>query len=542
MITSDIEDLISCYRKQQFPDESVESISFKRSQLLSWYRENRRLLPWRGDNTSITPSPYGTWISEIMLQQTRVETVIDYWKRWMETFPTLESLSQATPDDVNRLWAGLGYYRRAQQLLKGAQFVMKEFNGIIPSNVDELLKIPGIGPYTAGAIASIAFGKAVPLVDGNVIRVFARLYGITAEIGASGNVMEKHCWSIAGKLVDPVDPGAFNQSLMELGATVCKPTSPSCSTCPVRSVCVAKALVDYRLGDTNRSTVVDDLPTEVTVFPRKVAKKKPVEVLLSVCVLVARTVKNGEEQVKYLFSRRPEKGLLANQWEFPCVTLEERVNEDEEDVDETDEAMPTKTTNIPTFSESELWSPLQKHLQSKFRFHLINSHDQADHDVALRKLHTVSSSVSYSRLQTEPIVHIFSHQRHTMYISVKHVDVDDGSESILDDVTTSGGRWMSAVEITSEGITTGCKKILQEVIKCTTTKTMSSVTTEGKTVTKKRKPTVKEESALVVVDLTDIKEEEEEKELPKKQYANAFEKMLSAQNSSGSSKKAKQIK
>lgn len=335
MSLADIEDLVDCFRKQSVPDNAVESIVFKRSQLLSWYRENRRHLPWRGDNTHIAPSPYGTWISEIMLQQTRVETVIDYWKRWMEAFPSLESLSEATPDDVNKLWAGLGYYRRAQQLLKGAQFVMKEFNGVIPSNVDELLKIPGIGPYTAGAIASIAFGKAVPLVDGNVIRVFSRLYGISAEIGGAGGVMDKTCWSLAGTLVDPVDPGAFNQALMELGATVCKPTSPLCETCPVRGVCVAKALVEHKQSHISDESLAD-LPNEVTIFPRKVAKKKPLEVILSVGVLIASG--DDDKEVKYLFSRRPAKGLLANQWEFPSVVLSSVVPEvDEDEADESED-------------------------------------------------------------------------------------------------------------------------------------------------------------------------------------------------------------
>jgi A/G-specific adenine glycosylase len=169
--------------------ESSELVFFRKD-LLDWYKLNRRLLPWRGDpmpkNLLNTPSssidPYGVWISEVMCQQTRVETVIDYWLKWMQRFPTIEVLSQASEEEVNQYWAGLGYYRRAQQLLLGAKKVINEFNGQLPQTTTQLLTIPGIGPYTAGAVASIAFGVVAPLVDGNVIRVFSRLFAIDVEV------------------------------------------------------------------------------------------------------------------------------------------------------------------------------------------------------------------------------------------------------------------------------------------------------------------------------------------------------------------------
>ena len=185
-----------------------------RHQLLDWYHHNRRKLPWRGDpleDGTIPPpsSAYGTWVSEIMLQQTRVETVIPYWTRWMQKFSTIQILSEASEDDVNAMWAGLGYYRRARSLLTGAKKIVADFNGIMPSNIEQLKEIPGIGPYTAGAISSIAFNNVQPLVDGNVIRVLSRLFALKESVGSS--VMDKLCWSIAGRLVHPDQPGDFNQ-------------------------------------------------------------------------------------------------------------------------------------------------------------------------------------------------------------------------------------------------------------------------------------------------------------------------------------------
>ena len=219
---ADIEDIASNYanNRQDFTEEK-DAILYKRYSLLKWYREHRRKLPWRGDDVSFKTSSYGTWVSEIMLQQTRVETVVDYWKRWMTVYPTIQALAAATPDEVNKLWAGLGYYRRAQSLLKGAKALVEDGKGELPQEKAKLLQISGIGPYTAGAILSIAFNQVEPLVDGNVIRVLSRLYSIgdLQLTGVSNGAMEKLCWSIAGDLVDLESPGDFNQGLMELGAT-----------------------------------------------------------------------------------------------------------------------------------------------------------------------------------------------------------------------------------------------------------------------------------------------------------------------------------
>ena len=182
---------------------------------------------------------YATWVSEIMLQQTRVETVIRYFLTWMERFPTIEALASASAEEVNSVWAGLGYYRRARMLHEGAQHVVRELGGRLPRTVPELLKIKGVGPYTAGAIASIAFAQAAPVVDGNVIRVFSRLHAIDGDPAT----LLKPSWKLAEHLLDRSRPGDYNQGLMELGATVCTPKSPKCGECPLQNQCRARAQV-----------------------------------------------------------------------------------------------------------------------------------------------------------------------------------------------------------------------------------------------------------------------------------------------------------
>lgn len=205
-----------------------------RRALLAWFESNRRKLPWRESG-----APYAVWVSEIMCQQTRVDVVRDYFVRWMKAFPDLQSLAKAEEADVLRIWQGLGYYSRARRLQQGAVYVVQELDGQMPETSEELQKIPGIGPYSAGAIASIAFGQAVPAVDGNVIRVLTRLFALPGDPNQSA--LKKELWSLAGQLVDPGRPGAFNQAVMELGALVCTPRKPSCIACPWRKQCEAYA-------------------------------------------------------------------------------------------------------------------------------------------------------------------------------------------------------------------------------------------------------------------------------------------------------------
>ncbi|MBR6955201.1 MAG: A/G-specific adenine glycosylase [Clostridia bacterium] len=205
--------------------------------LLAWYDVHKRSMPWRD-----VGNPYATWVSEIMLQQTRVETVMDYFPRFMEAFPTLADLAQAPEDRVLKLWEGLGYYSRARNLHQGAKQVMAEYGGVLPRDPQALGRIRGIGEYTAGAIASIAYGVPAAAVDGNVIRVISRLRGIR-ENAATPSVKRRITGEVLS-LQPPERPGDFNQALMDLGATVCTPGTPSCEDCPLQGLCDAFAAGD----------------------------------------------------------------------------------------------------------------------------------------------------------------------------------------------------------------------------------------------------------------------------------------------------------
>lgn len=254
-----------------------------RSRLLDWYERNRRDLPWRQ-----TSNPYCIWVSEVMLQQTRVAVVIERYKAFLTRFPTLVSLALATEEDVLALWSGLGYYNRARRLHKAAQFVAAELGGNLPHTAEGLRKLPGIGSYTAAAIASIAHGECSAVVDGNVDRVLCRLSGWEAGSRATGAALRRRVEDLAAELVDPVRPGDFNQALMELGATVCLPRNPLCAECPIRERCktkgehqtvprppmisreVAHALsvrIGRKPGHANREVLLEQRPESLTVMP-----------------------------------------------------------------------------------------------------------------------------------------------------------------------------------------------------------------------------------------------------------------------------------
>lgn len=257
------------------------------ARLVAWYRRHRRDLPWRR-----TGDPYAVWISEVMLQQTRIAAVLPYYRRWMERFPSAAALAAAPLDDVLAAWSGLGYYGRARNLHAGAREVVERWGGRLPGSAAELRELPGIGRYTAGAIASIAFGRREPLVDGNVARVLARLHAIEDDVKSAAAA--RRLWQIAGEMVPDDAPGDFNQALMELGQEVCTPVGPRCDACPVMDACAARA-----------AGRVHELPV--------VGKRTP-DAARPLLALQAAWV---ERRGRVLLARRRPEGLFGGLWELP---------------------------------------------------------------------------------------------------------------------------------------------------------------------------------------------------------------------------------
>nr|XP_011762280.1 adenine DNA glycosylase isoform X3 [Macaca nemestrina] len=321
----------------------AEVTAFRRS-LLSWYDQEKRDLPWRRraeDEVDPDRWAYAVWVSEVMLQQTQVATVINYYTGWMQKWPTLQDLASASLEEVNQLWAGLGYYSRGRRLQEGARKVVEELGGHMPRTAETLQQLlPGVGRYTAGAIASIAFGQATGVVDGNVARVLCRVRAIGAD--PSSTLVSQRLWGLAQQLVDPARPGDFNQAAMELGATVCTPQRPLCSQCPVQSLCRARQRVEREQLLASRSLSGNpdveecalntgqcqlclpasepwDQTLGVVNFPRKASRKPPREESSATCVLEQPGALGGAQ---ILLVQRPNSGLLAGLWEFPSVTWE----------------------------------------------------------------------------------------------------------------------------------------------------------------------------------------------------------------------------
>jgi A/G-specific adenine glycosylase len=269
------------------------------SALLNWFAQTARDLPWRR-----TQDPYAIWVSEIMLQQTQVKTVIPYWERWMKALPTIQSLAEASPERIHKLWEGLGYYTRVRNMQQAAQEIRSKHAGTFPSDFDSILALKGIGRYTAGAIASIAFNQPKPLLDGNVIRVLTRLFAISEN--PRDKVTNEKLWSLAEALVisaskldgssHPSACSHLNQSLMELGALVCTPRQPQCLLCPVRPHC-----------DAFRTSKVESLPN---LGERTTATQRKFFAFII------------EHQSRFLVTQRPAGVVNAHLWEFPNLEVD----------------------------------------------------------------------------------------------------------------------------------------------------------------------------------------------------------------------------
>jgi A/G-specific adenine glycosylase len=254
------------------------------SKLLAWYQANKRTPPWRDH-----PDPYAVWVSEIMLQQTRVETVIPYFEKWMRQFPDINTLANASEQDVLSAWEGLGYYSRARNLHKAAKIVAEQYNGELPRDLDALRKLPGIGRYTLGAIASMAFGMDVSALDGNIKRVYARIFDVIEPVDSV--VGEKLLWQLADKNLPKGHAGDYNQALMDLGSMICVPKNPRCLICPVMRLCKAR-----QNGTQNERPIL-------------IPKKDVPHYIHAAGVIIQRG--------RVLLAQRPSQGLLGGMWEFP---------------------------------------------------------------------------------------------------------------------------------------------------------------------------------------------------------------------------------
>ena len=325
--------------------EEDKILSF-RQKLLAWYDENKRDLPWRRSK-----NPYHIWVSEIMLQQTRVDTVIPYYERFLDWFPTVESLANAPEERLLKAWEGLGYYSRVRNMQTAAQQIMSEFEGKFPSTYEGISSLKGIGPYTAGAISSIAFNLPQPAVDGNVMRVLARLFEVNHDIGNPSN--RKIFQAMMEVLIDPDRPGDFNQALMDLGSDIEAPVNPRPEQSPVKEFSAA-----YQHGT-------------MDCYPIKAPKKKPIPIYLKALV-----VQNSQGQ--FLLEKNESENLLAGFWHFPLIEVDD---------------FSDQTQDLDLFSQvAELILQLGPSPQESF---------EQDYDL----------EVDWQDLRFEEVKHIFSHRK-----------------------------------------------------------------------------------------------------------------------------------
>lgn len=415
LVVPDLEDCIF---------DSEKELPRLQKALLEWYDANHRVLPWRrnihsklGEDTvegyrkqGLVSAPldlpdddfiYYVWVCEIMSQQTQVSRVCEYFTKWIKKWPTVGDLAVATQDEVNEMWAGLGYYRRARYLLEGAKYVMSDLNGKFPRNAKDLQKIPGIGAYTSCAIASTACGEEVAVVDGNVVRVLSRLRKISGDPKNAG--MVKLFADLAQKTLDHERPGDFNQSLMELGATVCIPNGkPACKACPVSEFCLARSSGE-----------------PVTNYPSKTVKAQKREERVGVTVL---RIMNPDEKMtrtagKFLLIKRPAGGLLAGLWEFPLQHVDASAS----------------TKQIQKVLDSYLTETIQLPYLSSETFQV------------------------KERNQLGEAVHVFSHIRMTMVIEELCL-AGPIPESSPEGVEM---QWLTYQELSKKGLSSGVKKVLK---------------------------------------------------------------------------------
>ncbi|KAJ3330538.1 hypothetical protein HDU76_005440 [Blyttiomyces sp. JEL0837] len=388
---------------------NAEHVKLFQDQLLSWFDLNQRELPWRKPplekavegqiSDELAQRAYEVWVSEIMSQQTQIATMIPFYNKWMANWPTVYDLAKADLEDVNKVWSGLGYYSRAQRLHQGAQLVVSKFDGRLPRDAEALEKeIPGIGPYTAGAISSIAYMQPSPLVDGNVIRVLARQRAIMMDSKSKAAV--SLYWQLAKDILPASRPGDFNQALMELGATVCLPQVPKCTGCPVASTC--RALAEKKAHEAIAAK---------KFFGGKKSKQEvvPIEDPCEMCTPDIADIEDfSVTRYPPVVNRKPprQEGLLAGLWDFPTIQIP------------TSTTGNTKVTGSPSLKTRQ--SLADKHLSKIFS--------------EFRSAKPTSSPIILNRKDLGDCLHIFSHVRRTMWVEVIDVEVinrDDNGEPCL---------------------------------------------------------------------------------------------------------------
>lgn len=412
-----------------------------RQELLAWYDKHHRVLPWRRNPHSLRQPEiddkyhsaaldmpqqqfaYCVWICEVMSQQTQVSRVAEYFVRWIQKWPTIQDLANATQEEVNDMWAGLGYYRRARLLLEGAQHIQTVLSGQMPLTATELQKIPGIGPYTGNAIASIGGNQCVAVVDANVVRVLARLRRLSGPQKGSG--MVKLNAQLADALVDPVRPGCFNQAMMELGACICTVHQPpACEACPIQMHCQAYRDMQEFTSQGGDATHTD--APVVTQYPSKAVKTLRRKEDVAVCVVQLLPHKTIERiDSLYLLVQRPSTGLLAGLWEFPSCTM-----------------MPVATDEQP--SQQEVIDRCLPAL------------------LGCDSLQDTGSMKLLCREQLASVVHTFSHIQQTMHVEL--LTFQETQFAALQGQSAHTVQWVSAKELSELGLSSGVKKVWKVVI------------------------------------------------------------------------------
>ncbi|KAL4424064.1 hypothetical protein ABPG75_001365 [Micractinium tetrahymenae] len=454
---SDVEDLPGF----KFERDEVTQI---RSGLLAWYDAHHRILPWRRNPHSKLPAAavaaaaaegshpapadlpqnefiYYVWVCEIMSQQTQVSRAAEYFRRWVAKWPTVQALAEASQEEVNELWAGLGYYRRARYLLDGAKYIVGECGGRFPTTAKELQNIPGVGAYTSAAIASIACGERSAVVDGNVIRVLARLRTVSGDPRSAA--MTKLWADLAEALLDPERPGDFNQAMMELGATVCVPNSePKCGECPASASCAAlRAVREHEAAGGEPGAAG---APRVTDYPTKVEKAEKREETVAVAVVQLLPPAGSSStsggggggtdlaSSRFLLVQRPAAGLLAGLWQFPLLQLGP----------EAADSPPRQQQLMDKYLEAQLGAPLRP----------AGSTAGAAGGGGLAVV---------ERRPLGQLVHVFSHIRMTMKVEriVLQGELDTSARPADEAAGRAALQWVPGSEMQAKGLSSGVKKV-----------------------------------------------------------------------------------